>query len=245
MGCTPVPALPVQASDGEGTSINVDWAGWSLEGHTGPYTVLRATNPGPTAGIPITAGGCAGSISGTSCVDDDSLASGTVYFYTITNSVPEMSWPEGGFIGTLPVTLDPSREWRASFEAAREYFETVCPPMSKLPYAECTATCQGGGTLTQSAVEISGSPYFLSTAFAVDCVESGYTINGGLQGPLTNVGAGYVIGLMYYDEVAGDNDGQSYSSISMEILGTPIEPSNSFLSGNGFWNDTEYNNLAD
>jgi hypothetical protein len=252
IGCTsPAPQLPVNASDGVGSSITVDWSNWVAAGAgLGPYTVNRASNPSMQGATPV-----ATNHEGTS-LEDTTASENTAYFYSV-NDGSEDSPAEGGHWGTL--TESTSTAWEDAANNARAYFlnelegytnPDPCPAAVELPYAACTSGCpDGSGTLTQSALPISGTDYYNGSVTFDMCRSGDHVIDGTLQGPLTNLGAGYVIGLQVYtdlvvDDADGDLSGQSYTAITNEILSEMTDPSTSYATRDD-WATAIFNDLMD
>ena len=235
MGCTPPPVLPVSATDGVGSDITVDWANYAAAGGTGPYTVLRATNPGMVGAAPVA--GCVGT-DATVCVDDDASAN-TAYFYMVTGT-GDPAPPEGGFHGSLSGNHDPGGVWGTAYDAASALYNSDCPSTG-MPSDPCSSDCPGGtGTYYMAIEEISGTDYFLMTQTLTDCDTGDYVIDAQLTGVITNTGAGYVVGMQSFtDETGSGNSGQVYITLTIENMGAIAAPSTSY-SSSGTWDDAEF-----
>ena len=154
--------------------------------------------------------------------------------------------------------------WRTVLDNSRDYFTNglagysnpdPCPNAGELPYTECVSDCPGAypgdttdvGTLTQSAV--ASGDYYMGMVTFVDCRSGDFVINGTLAGPLTNLGAGYVLGSINYadqvtDDTDGDYSGVSYTWVTNEVLNNMIDPSTSYATVDN-WTTAIFTDLMD
>ena len=222
MGCGPPPTYPINATDGEGSSVTVTWDEWAHGTSAATFDIWRSDAP---------EGSYTEIATGKTSPFADTPDPDKVFFYKVEAADTAMSGYDAGFRGsTLNNTaLDWETEtpkWSEALTNLDTQFQTEFPaPLAPGTYV---LNCDGGGTETVTITK----PDDLTVLDIVlaDCKDnaSGETLNGFEELVINGSFQGYLRLLLDFD------DGSWYANADIAD-----DPGHAFVTSGSWGGDTE------
>jgi len=194
MGCGIPPTYPINATDGEGSSVTVTWEEWAHGTPATTFDIWRSDAPN---------GAYTEVATGVTSPFSDDPGSDRVYFYKVEAADTEVSGYDAGFYGdtsgnTALDYLTEGPKWMAVLENLDTQFRDQYG--SDLDPDVYNLNCDGGGTETVTVTEPSGLLRLDIIFSGCKDAASGETLNGIEELVVNESLQGYLRGQLDYDE---------------------------------------------